>query len=73
MWGEIIAGICVALVIVSAVVYIFICKKRGRKCIGCPDSGACKSQSKDKKCGGCSGNCSCCNQVESETEDLQEE
>ena len=43
--------ICVlALIVGFAVWYIYKSKKSGRKCIGCPDSGACASR--------CSGNCS---------------
>ena len=45
--------IAVLVVIVgAAVAYIVKAKKSGKKCIGCPDSGACAG-----KCGGCS--CSC--------------
>ncbi|MBR2022982.1 MAG: hypothetical protein IJ996_00505 [Clostridia bacterium] len=70
--GEIIAIVIIALVIVGATGYIKA-KKSGRKCIGCPDGVACKSQSGDKKCGGCNGNCSCCSQTQPEMQDVQEE
>ncbi len=44
----IIIGI-LALIIVLALAYIRRAKKSGKKCIGCPDAGAC-----------CSKKCSCC-------------
>ena len=40
----------VAVIVGLASRYIYKEKKRGVKCIGCPDSGS------------CSGNCGCCNQ-----------
>lgn len=43
----------IALIIGGAVAYIVKAKKSGKKCIGCPDSGACSS-----KCDGSA--CSCC-------------
>ena len=52
--GEIIAIVAIALIIGGAVFYIVKAKKSGRKCIGCPDVGACK---KDKTC----GNSTACN------------
>ncbi len=42
----------VALILGAAMGYIYISKKRGAKCIGCPDSGACSGS-----CGSCSCNC----------------
>ena len=36
-----------------AIGYIVKEKKKGTRCIGCPDSGSCG------KCNGCSGGCSC--------------
>lgn len=49
------------LVIVAAIIgfaarYIYKEKKRGVKCIGCPDGCSCASGG----CGGCSGNCGGC-------------
>ena len=46
----------IAIVVIAAIVgiaagYIYKEKKRGAKCIGCPDSGSCGGN-----CGGC-GNC----------------
>ncbi|MBQ3597696.1 MAG: FeoB-associated Cys-rich membrane protein [Clostridia bacterium] len=37
MWVDIIAGTVLALVLGGAVAYIVIAKKKGKKCIGCPD------------------------------------
>ena len=37
----------VALIVGAALGYIVVSKKRGAKCIGCPDSGS------------CSGSCGC--------------
>ncbi len=45
--------IAIILVIVgSALLYIRKAKKKGIKCIGCPDGAKCSGH-----CGGCSGNC----------------
>ena len=38
----------IAAILGGAAGYIYKFKKKGRKCIGCPDSGT------------CSGSCSCC-------------
>ena len=43
----------VAVIVGLAAGYIYKAKKRGQKCIGCPDSSTCS--------GHCSGNCSGCN------------
>lgn len=42
----------IALILGLAVGFIYRSKKKGQKCIGCPDSGSCAS--------GCGGNCSGC-------------
>ncbi len=42
--------IAVLLIIIGcAALYVYKAKKKGNKCIGCPDSGTCCS----KNCGGC--------------------
>ena len=46
--GEIIAVCAILLIIGAAILYIAKAKKKGRECIGCPDSSS------------CSGNCSYC-------------
>ena len=52
-------NILVALVILAVVAlagyYIYRAKKRGVRCVGCPDSGKCSGS-----CGSCSGNCGGC-------------
>ncbi len=65
MYGEIIANIVVtvflAAIVALAVIYIVKAKKSGKKCIGCPDSDACKGS-------GCEGGCSCCCGCSQETD-----
>ena len=46
---DIIAIVAIALIVGAATLYIVISKKKGKKCIGCPDSPNCSS---------CSGSCS---------------
>lgn len=36
-----------------AALYVYRAKKKGKKCIGCPDGGSCS----ESKCGGCSCGC----------------
>ncbi|MBQ6832601.1 MAG: FeoB-associated Cys-rich membrane protein [Oscillospiraceae bacterium] len=43
----------VVLVVAAAGWHIYSQKKKGVKCIGCPDSKTCSGN-----CSGCSGNCS---------------
>ena len=43
----------IALILCAAVFFIIRSKKKGSKCIGCPDSATCSGQ-----CAGCNG-CSC--------------
>lgn len=45
---EIIAIIALSLVLIGAVCYIVLSKKRGKRCIGCPYADSCTSC----KCGG---------------------
>lgn len=42
------------LIVGGAALYIYKAKKKGQKCIGCPDSGSCCS----KNCGSCGCGCS---------------
>ena len=50
MLQNIILILVIGLILGLASGYIYKAKKRGVKCIGCPDSGACSGQ-----CSGCSG------------------
>lgn len=45
----------VAAIVGSAARYIYAEKKRGVKCIGCPEGTSCSGH-----CRGCSGNCGSC-------------
>ncbi len=58
--NEIIVNILLALVLIAivtfAVIYIVKSKKRGLKCIGCPDSASCAAKDNITSCCcGCSG------------------
>lgn len=46
----------VALIVIGVLVYIHRQKKKGVKCIGCPDSKVCS--------GNCAGCCACCHRNE---------
>ena len=45
--------IIIALILGLVIFYLWRAKKKGVKCVGCPDSGSCSG-----KCAGCSG-CDC--------------
>lgn len=47
-----------ALILGAALAYVIKAKRRGIKCIGCPDSKNCASKNTESSC---SGNCGCCN------------
>ena len=49
MSGTFVAIILIVLIIGGALAYIINAKRKGKKCIGCPDSATCSS----------CGNCSC--------------
>lgn len=49
----------IAVIVGASALYIYKAKKRGVKCVGCPDSGSCASNSCGGKCSGCSGKCGC--------------
>ena len=50
---DILVIVAILALLSGAGLYIYRSKKKGRKCIGCPDSGACSGG-----CAGCSGKCS---------------
>lgn len=62
MWIDIIAVLVILLIVGGATAYIVKAKKSGKKCIGCPDSGACCSK----------GNCSSCNACSEKDSSLKE-
>lgn len=49
-----IVTVILVLILGGAAGYIYKAKKRGVKCIGCPDGATCSG-----KCSGCSGHCGC--------------
>jgi len=57
---SIIAGAVIVLIVGGATAYIIKAKKSGKKCIGCPDSSACHSNSGKGGCGGVCANCGHC-------------
>ena len=50
---SIIAAIVIIAIVAAASLYIYKAKKRGQKCIGCPDSKTCSGNC--HSCGGCCG------------------
>ena len=54
---NIIISAVVILIIGGALGYVIKAKRRGIKCIGCPEAEKCAGKSKTLPC---SGNCSCC-------------
>ncbi|MBR2970223.1 MAG: hypothetical protein IKC48_00255 [Clostridia bacterium] len=56
--GEIIAGIVIGVIVIAAIVYIVIAKKKGKKCIGCPGGCSCNMEGDDAP--SCDGGCASC-------------
>ena len=52
MNGDAIVIVVIALILGGALEYIYNAKRKGQKCIGCPDSGSCSGN-----CSGCGGSC----------------
>ena len=52
---DIIIILVLAAIVAGAGFYVYKAKKNGKKCIGCPDSGACGSSGST-----CSGSCASC-------------
>lgn len=50
--GDFIVVVVILAIVGLAALYMFKAKKKGVKCIGCPDSAKCSGN-----CAGCSGNC----------------
>lgn len=60
---NIIVTVILCVIVGSAGVYIHKSRKRGVKCIGCPDANVCAARSQAENtsgCGGCSGGCQGC-------------
>jgi len=51
---DILIIVIIAVILGAVLRYIYKAKKRGVKCIGCPDSAKCSGN-----CAGCSGICGC--------------
>ena len=51
---NLIAAVIVIAILGGAITYIVRAKKKGIRCIGCPDASRCSGN-----CSGCSGNCGC--------------
>lgn len=59
---EVIAIIAIVVIIGGALLYIIRAKKRGAKCIGCPDGGSCKVRDFAKDLKDANKHiCQCCN------------
>ena len=61
---DIIVILFIALIVGAASGYIYRAKKKGKGCIGCPDSASC--QKYNESVGSCGGNCSFCTSCHSE-------
>ena len=55
---DIIIILVLAAIVAGAGFYVYKAKKSGKKCVGCPDSGACGSSG--STCSGSCASCSCC-------------
>lgn len=57
--ANIIAVVVILAIIILAAGYVIRAKKRGQKCIGCPDSHSCGKNCSGgcSGCKGCSGGC----------------
>ena len=48
--GEVISIILIALIISSVIIYIVKAKRKGVKCIGCPDAKTCSKKNLKELC-----------------------
>ena len=48
--GEVISIILIALIISSVIIYIVRAKRKGIKCIGCPDAKTCSTKNLKELC-----------------------
>lgn len=62
--SDILALLVIALIAGGAIAYVIKAKLSGKRCIGCPDSSTCHSDSCNGSCKNCHGSCHC-----QETED----
>lgn len=54
---NIIVGLIILIIVGAAVTYIVRAKRRGARCVGCPDSGCCSSSKKKEETSGCGCGC----------------
>ena len=52
MNGDAVVIVIIALILGGAIGYIYNAKRKGQRCIGCPDSKSCSGS-----CSGCGGSC----------------
>ena len=57
--ANIVAALVLLAIVGFAAGYVIYSRKKGRKCIGCPDSGCC-GKNEDSACSGSCGSCSGC-------------
>jgi len=58
---NLIAVAVLAVILGLAGGYVYKSRKRGVRCIGCPDAVACAAnKGGSSACGGCTGNCTSC-------------
>ena len=53
--GEIVSIVLIALIVGGVIAYLIKAKKRGKSCIGCPDSASCSCKGSCNGCNGCGG------------------
>ena len=58
---DFIIGAIVVVILAAAGLYIYKAKRRGVRCIGCPNAGSCGVQGAHEHC-----HCGCCGDVENE-------
>ncbi len=56
---NILALLVIALIVGGAIAYVIKAKRSGKRCIGCPDSSNCHSDSCNGSCKSCHGSCHC--------------
>ena len=68
---DIVIILIIALIVGTASCYIYRVKKKGKGCIGCPDSASCHKYNESVH--SCGGNCSFCTSCHAENVNKPEE
>ena len=55
--ADILVTVLILAILGSIALFLRAQKKKGIKCIGCPNTGSCSSGGCSGKCAGCSGQC----------------